>query len=118
MWKSDPMKATLEIPDDLYKRIKALAALRGKASRVSSPRLFKPIWNERLQQAHYEAGKVSSVRRGGKKLSRWMLCWPASLSTLSPALEDAVERESRVPETPGGPTLPPRPAVEPFRSAG
>jgi len=60
------MKATLDIPDDLYKRVKARSAMEGKPIRSVAIELFQ-IWIQTPSDTGVENESVSLSREDYKK---------------------------------------------------
>lgn len=71
----DPMKATIDIPDDLYRQVKAEAALRGVTVREVTTQLYRRWLSE---------GESGETRQAS---SEWLRSW----------LEAADEAMSRAP---------------------
>ena len=63
-WKN--MKATLDIPDDLYKRVKARSAMEGKPIRSVAIELFQ-IWIQTPSDTGVENESVSLSTEDYKK---------------------------------------------------
>jgi hypothetical protein len=61
------MKATIDIPDDLYRRVKAKSALEGRPVREVTVQLFRS-WVGETQRA---PGTERATRGGGKTRPPW-----------------------------------------------
>ncbi len=68
------MRTTLDIPDDLYRQVKARAALEGKSVREVTTELY----------GRWLAGQADSRHDGEGWLARWVALGE-SLATLSPS---------------------------------
>ena len=64
------MKATIEIPDELYRRVKAKSALEGRAVREVTEELFRSYVGERQRRSREEEHGESPVI-DGEPAPRW-----------------------------------------------
>jgi len=65
------MKATMEIPDELYRRVKAKSALEGRAVRQVAEELFRSYVDERPQAGEPEARPAESQLTEGEPAPPW-----------------------------------------------
>ncbi|MGD2114010.1 MAG: hypothetical protein PVG07_03095 [Acidobacteriota bacterium] len=65
------MKATIEIPDDLYRRVKAKSALEGRAVREVTEDLFRSYVEERPRTDERESGQEPPRLVDGEPAPPW-----------------------------------------------
>jgi len=65
------MKATMEIPDELYRRVKAKSALEGRAVREVAEELFRSYVEERPQAGQRAARRATSRLAEGEPAPPW-----------------------------------------------
>jgi hypothetical protein len=61
------MKATIDVPDALYRQVKARAALEGRAVREITIELYETWLGDRAE----EVGRVGAQVSGAQWLARW-----------------------------------------------
>ncbi|MEO7294600.1 MAG: hypothetical protein ABIZ57_00530 [Candidatus Limnocylindria bacterium] len=61
------MKATIDVPDALYRQVKALAALEGRTVREVTIELYETWLGDRAP----ERGRLGAQRSGAQWLARW-----------------------------------------------
>lgn len=65
------MKATMEIPDELYRRVKAKSALEGRAVREVAEDLFRSYVEERPQPGERGSRQAESQLAEGDPAPPW-----------------------------------------------
>ena len=66
------MKATIEVPDELYRRVKAKSALEGRAVREVAEELFRRyVGQDELDQARAEGRGAARRLLDGEPLPSW-----------------------------------------------
>lgn len=65
------MKATIEVPDELYRRVKAKSALEGRAVREVTEDLFRSYVDERPRTEEQEVGQKAPRLVDGEPAPPW-----------------------------------------------
>lgn len=67
------VKATIEVPDELYRRVKAKSALEGRAVREVAVELFRGYVGDAASRAESETTAAEEAARvfAGREIPRW-----------------------------------------------
>jgi hypothetical protein len=67
------MKATIEVPDDLYRRVEEKSAIEGRAVREVAIELFRGYLGREFAASGVEATAAEDAKRalGGREIPRW-----------------------------------------------
>lgn len=85
------MKATIEIPDDLYRQVKAKSALEGRAVREVTEELYRRyVWGELEPKKESAQGQAREAPKlpGGQPVPSW---FGLAGHTIEPAEEQDME---------------------------
>ena len=81
------MKTTIELPDELYRRVKVKCAFEGKTVREVATSLFQQWADGTVPRGPGQAASASALLEAGRRRERWLTGWTSladELGRLSP----------------------------------